>query len=294
MADILILKGAREPTRSTAYRTWRTLRQVGSDEYFLESYSDVVFRIQKGVVSCFIYDTGRDLASYDLVYIRDFQGFEHERNAIAYYLDLRNRHFINEDVRQFQHISKLTQAMAFASKGLPVIDMVYADFENITELADDFLYPAVLKSIVGGNGQDNVLVYRPDQVVESSVPQAMLQPFISNDCDYRIVTADEDILMAYKRLRTSKDEHRNNIALGARREFLTSVPNEVSGLAITAAKSLGRNLAGVDIIQDKETGQYYVLEVNLNYGTPDIADHEAVGHYYRRLAAYLHSKATNS
>jgi glutathione synthase/RimK-type ligase-like ATP-grasp enzyme len=289
MPDILILKGAREPAESSAHKTWQALQEIGNAQYFLESYADIVFRITNGEVSCYSYASGRDLGSYDLVYVRDFHGYEHERNAIALYLTHKSKRFINEDVGSFQHISKLTQYIALAINGVPVPDMVYAKPAYLAEM-NDMAYPAVLKSVVGSNGKDNVLVQDREGLSQQAVEHGALQPFIPNDSDMRVVVADGEVLLAYKRIRSNPNDHRNNVAFGARREVIADLPEQVAHLAQKAARVVGRNLAGVDIIQDKETGNYYVLEVNFNFGMAEVEDGVAE-QYYQRLAAYLERKA---
>jgi glutathione synthase/RimK-type ligase-like ATP-grasp enzyme len=289
MPDILILKGDREPSKSGAHSMWLALKQIGNANYFLENYSDVVFRINNGEVSCFVYDSGRDVASFDLVYVRDFHGFEHERNAVALYLSQKNRRFINDDTRRFQHISKLTQYMALAGNNVPVPDMIYAKQEYLADLGEG-MFPAVLKSVVGSNGANNVLVRNPGDLARIAVPKGVLQPFIPNDHDTRVIVADANVLLAYKRVRGNQQDHRNNVAVGARREVMTDAPNDLTALAITAARTLGRNVAGVDIIQNQETGGYYVLEVNFNFGMAEVGDGIAQ-QYYRKLADYLLKKA---
>lgn len=289
MADILILKGAREPAESSAYKTWQALKAAGNAQYFLESYADIMFCIRNGEARCYSQATGRDLATYDLVYIRDFHGYEHERNAIALYLTHKNRKFINKDIGSFQHISKLTQYFALATHGVPVPDMTYGRPQYIAEMAD-VTYPAVFKSVVGSNGADNVLVRNKQELLNANVRHGALQPFIPNDHDMRVVVADNDILLAYKRMRGSRADHRNNVAFGAKREVVSDLPAGVAELAKKAAHILGRNLAGVDIIKNKKTGAYYVLEVNFNFGMAEVGDGIAE-QYYRQLATYLEAKA---
>jgi glutathione synthase/RimK-type ligase-like ATP-grasp enzyme len=289
MSDILILKGAREPANSAAYKTWQALQAVGNAQYFLESYADIIFCIRNGEVRCYSQATGRDIATYDLVYIRDFHAYEHERNAIALYLAHKNRRFINKDVGEFQHLSKLTQYIVLATHGVPVPDMTYGRPTFVAEVAD-VVYPGVYKSVVGSNGTDNILVNNAQEVVDANIKRAALQPFIPNDDDMRIIVADDEVLLAYKRVRGNQSDHRNNVAFGARREVIYDLPADIAELAKTAARVLGRNLAGVDIIQHKETGAYYVLEVNFNFGMAEVSDGIAE-QYYQRLATYLEGKA---
>jgi D-alanine-D-alanine ligase-like ATP-grasp enzyme len=43
---------------------------------------------------------------------------------------------------------------------------------------------------------------------------------------------------------------------------LDDVPSEAQDLAVRAAICLDRQIAGIDLVQDKVTGKWYILEVN--------------------------------
>jgi len=78
---------------------------------------------------------------------------------------------------------------------------------------------------------------------------------------------DEDsiILGAMRRNKVEKD-FRTNYSLGGTVEKVKITP-EQEEIAIAAAKAIGCNWCGVDIIVDKNTGKNYVLEVNSSPGT---------------------------
>lgn len=294
MSQILILKGDRADDDSGAYKTWWALKgQASGDEYFLENYRDIAFAIRDGRVSCFSLKTARDLASYDLVYIRDIV-YEHERNAIALYLQGKGRRFINREAALFQHRSKLTQYIAMAQAGIPVPDTFYAQSQELPQLAERYQlgFPLIMKSITGSNGADNVLVSSREDLPRTTISQAILQPYIPNAYDYRVVVAGQEVLVAYKRIRAAGSvDHKNNVAKGAVRELVYELPTEVRDLALAAAKALRRDISGIDILPNSETGEYFVLESNASFGMAP-SDEEIGAHYFKQLAKYLHRQAT--
>jgi len=92
----------------------------------------------------------------------------------------------------------------------------------------------------------------------------IFQEFIPNDFDYRILTLKDSVGSVEKRIRQNKDEHRNNHFLGAKGEYVKveNTDNNLKEISIKAAKAMKRDIAGVDIIVNKENGEIYVIEVN--------------------------------
>jgi glutathione synthase/RimK-type ligase-like ATP-grasp enzyme len=290
--NILILKGDRPNTSDTgSYFTWENLKRLNQDEYFLENYSDIIITIIDGNVQFVSAVTGRDLASYDLVYIRDIT-HEEVRNALAMYLTHHQKKYINNELGRSQYTSKLLQYVALGLAGLPVPNTVYASAvhrEKASYLLGD--YPLVAKSTTGSNGSDNFLVSTVYELNKINPHGAfVLQSFIPNLYDYRIIVADDDILLGYKRIRRDESDYLNNVSMGATRELVQEIDDDIRTTAIAAAKILGRNLSGVDILQNKETGRYVILEVNFNYGSPRFESH-ILNNYFEKLAAYLNKKA---
>jgi glutathione synthase/RimK-type ligase-like ATP-grasp enzyme len=67
-----------------------------------------------------------------------------------------------------------------------------------------------------------------------------------------------------ERARRNDKTHLNNTSQGAPAKIvsLETIPPELRRASTKAAKILEREIAGVDILQDKNTGLWYCLEVN--------------------------------
>ena len=90
-----------------------------------------------------------------------------------------------------------------------------------------------------------------------------------DNTDYRIDIVDGQFISAYGR-KASVGDWRTNISSGG--SIILREPNdEVVDLAIKATKLTGLDIAGVDIIYDREREEYIVLEVN---GIPAFATPE--------------------
>ncbi len=88
----------------------------------------------------------------------------------------------------------------------------------------------------------------------------MVQEYIENKGDYRILVLGEKVLGVMKRTSQSVGEFRNNFSVGGKVE-ISDLPEAIKVVAVKAAKVCGLSIAGVDIIY-KSKEEYYVLEVN--------------------------------
>ena len=90
----------------------------------------------------------------------------------------------------------------------------------------------------------------------------IFQKFIENEGDYRIFIIEQDIMYSIKRKsKDSKKEFRNNYSLGGTVEKV-DLPKEAIDIARKASKSMGFDVSGVDLMKDKNSDNWYVLEVN--------------------------------
>ncbi|HEX6359002.1 RimK family alpha-L-glutamate ligase [Actinophytocola sp.] len=133
---------------------------------------------------------------------------------------------------------------------------------------DDIGYPALIKPLVGSWGR--LVVTLPDRATAESVfeyvaalpgPQSHLgyvQELIDKpDRDIRAIVVGGDLLGAVYR---TGESLRTNVALGARTQPCEATP-EITKLSIDAAAAVGADIAGVDLIEDRD-GRLLVLEVN--------------------------------
>jgi glutathione synthase/RimK-type ligase-like ATP-grasp enzyme len=93
----------------------------------------------------------------------------------------------------------------------------------------------------------------------------MLQEFISNDFDVRVVCFDGRPQLVIKRQRTSDGTHLNNTSQGAEATLLelSGLPESVLAEVPKICDAFGRQMAGVDyIVANDGTSRYICLEVN--------------------------------
>lgn len=138
-------------------------------------------------------------------------------------------------------------------------------------------FPVILK---GSGGDRGTRVFKADNLegLEKLVRQLrkseteegkryMLQEYIENSGDYRILVLGEKVLGIMKRTSQSKTEFRNNFSTGGKVE-ISDLPEDIKKIAIESAKVCGLMIAGVDVIykskveSGKSESEYYILEVN--------------------------------
>lgn len=94
----------------------------------------------------------------------------------------------------------------------------------------------------------------------------ILQEFIDSSSDYRVHVLNGEVVEVMRRSH-AEDDFRNNVHQGADVELVESPDPEIIDLSLNADDAVKGFWTGVDIIQDKKTKKYYVLEVNSSPGT---------------------------
>ncbi|WP_373005114.1 RimK family alpha-L-glutamate ligase [Sulfurimonas sp.] len=105
---------------------------------------------------------------------------------------------------------------------------------------------------------------------QTDIRHIYLEKFIDYDfTDFRIDIVDGEFISCYGR-KASEREWRTNISSGGS-IILREANDEIIDIAKAATKALGLDIAGVDILYDREHEQYIVLEVNgiPAFATPD-------------------------
>lgn len=122
----------------------------------------------------------------------------------------------------------------------------------------------VVKPIFGGEGRGisriTDLAAAKQCFAENEATGAVtyLQEFIEhNGCDIRLLVVGKAVLGMK---RTNPDDWRTNISRGAHAESLEVTP-ELAEIAHCAARAVGAEIAGVDLLPGKD-GRLYALEVN--------------------------------
>jgi ribosomal protein S6--L-glutamate ligase len=164
-------------------------------------------------------------------------------------------------------IDKYLCAARMDSFGLPVPALAVCEkAEDALEAFERLGGDVVLKPIFGSEGRGiarltSLAAARGHfEELEAGGAVIHLQRFVDHPgFDYRILVLGNEVLCGMRRV-AAAGGWITNIAQGATAEPLSPSP-EISSLALRAARSIGAEVAGVDILPDR-AGKLWLLEVN--------------------------------
>ncbi|CAN5407009.1 hypothetical protein BH10PAT4_BH10PAT4_5030 [soil metagenome] len=249
-----------------------TLNADGDIKFAVSTLDKLDFSIVDGIVSIFDNYTKKDLSAYDLVHFRNVMLFPDFARAITLYMESRGRQAFEKVDVDTPEYGKLSQMILFAQNSINVPNTWATwDVRNIRSLISQkkLTLPLVIKANNGIKGRDNYLVRNNEQlddvVTKSKGVRFVIQEFIPNDGDYRVLCFTDEAPLIFKRV-AAEGSHLNNTSQGGSSYEIDVADFDQKALTMsrTAAKLMRRRLAGVDTIQDNKTGNWYVLEVNAN------------------------------
>lgn len=113
---------------------------------------------------------------------------------------------------------------------------------------------------------------------------AVFQKFIKNKGDIRIIVIGDEVVGGIKRI-GRKDMYKNGISTGGK-PVAFKVSEELKEISIKAAEAVKCKISGVDIIEDKESNTYKILEVNCSPAFDGFQRATKVN-VYEKIADYL-------
>ncbi len=265
------------------------------------AYEDLVF-ITGNKNEIKLLGSNQNITNFDLVHFKTTAKYQDIAAATARYLAKRRVPFMDTAIMHFPASSKLYQYIILADDSFKIPKSVFLFPSKLVDsyqfLVDSLALPFVLKDIHGNKGEHNYVVKdeksfnRACKEANKDNVQLIAQAFIPNECDYRLLVFGARIPLVIKRARISKNTHLNNTSQGAPATIvpLETVPPELQRASIRAAKTLDREVAGVDLVQDKNTGLWYCFEVN---DGPQIASGSFTAEKNLAFAEFLRRKVEN-
>ncbi len=230
--------------------------------------TDLFFELDEKNLKIYHPDKKFDLKDFDLVIIRHIGTMAFHAHAIALYCEKFNIKYTDQYLNRLLLDNKLSTEFLLWCNDLKKWPRTF--FGNNKELArrmSELGDKAVMKDNVGAKGRLNFVVKSPSEVEtihqENPDIQFVLQEFIPNDSDLRVLVMNDKVKLVIRRSSTS-DSHLNNTSQGGRAEIIPidSVDAKILKDCIKAAKVSKLQVAGVDMMQDLNTGEYYFLEIN--------------------------------
>jgi glutathione synthase/RimK-type ligase-like ATP-grasp enzyme len=244
--------------------------QLGGDyevrHYFFE---DLVFYISDKSRSVWLAD-GNTFQDVDLVIALNW--YKTELRDIAYtlglYLEEQKIECWNGEILQQRSTSKLSAMWLLAQANVPIPE-TYFSMSREALVGSCDAEAAIIKDIAASRGRSNFLA--KDRAEFEGILRTpndaryMVQEYIPNDFDIRLVCFGGIPTMAIKRQRTNNDTHLNNTSQGGEATVLElgSLPAEVLNQAESICKLFKREMAGIDyLVANDATNRYICLEVN--------------------------------
>ncbi len=145
---------------------------------------------------------------------------------------------------------------------------VIFNFAGFEKVSDQFAFPLIIKTSSSRQGRGVFKVNTPEELKkiikenEDDSPAFVIREFIENDGDLRIFTVGYKCLGAMKRT-PKPGGFRSNISQGGEgSSFDLSTHPDVVEMAEKISALTETEIAGVDIMLEKNTDQPYLLEIN--------------------------------
>lgn len=208
------------------------------------------------------------------VYFRVVEKYRNASFVFSKHLETKKVPFIDRYHAVTGVRNKLIQMFLLATNGISIPKTYYTpvyDAKKIKNAARFLQFPVVVKFTYMERGEGVFLAKdakKLRQILEKNKEQEIiLQEFLDNDFDYRILVLGHKTHLGETRTRTDKKEFRNNACQGATEEFFPAdeVTDDMKKISEHSSRIMNIQVCGVDIIKSRE-GKLYVIEVNFSPG----------------------------
>lgn len=227
---------------------------------------------EDGTASIIDTVTQKDLRDNALVYFKSWQSLPNEAAALARYL-LHQGVTFADTLALGKGNSKLVTMYRQWGEGIRIPNTIYTTKnENLikllhSDMSKDLIGEKfILKDVEGAKGKLNFYVTANEaEKILDDYPDVrfMCQRYVPNDGDIRIGVYGSVARFVLSRVGNGTS-HLNNTSAGGKGTLVpaTDLSSRVRTLAEKAARASELQVAGVDVIQDKHTKKWFVLEVN--------------------------------
>ena len=218
---------------------------------------------------------GEDLSGYDAIIPRIASHMTRYGTAIVRQLEMQGVYTVSSSIAIARSRDKLRsmQLLAKAGVGIPktVVSRNSADIDNLLEKLGGM--PVIIKLARGTHGNGVVLaetkkaakpVLQAFYLTNEDGTNILLQEFVEESAgtDIRALVVGGRVVASMKR-QSLDDDFRSNLHKGGEGKVI-KLTEEERKMAIKAAKAMGLNVAGVDMMRSKRGP--LVLEVNASPG----------------------------
>lgn len=274
MKRVVILSSAESPANRKILSDFtRQLQQRIGDDITVTSfhYRDIGWTVGAEAKITHL-PSGLVISDVDFVWFKSYVRYEEEAVAIAHLLNQLDINFVSSELLSSASTSKLTQYVRLWAAGLPMPRTAYVPLSYLRQefesIQNSFGKKIIIKAADGKGGDDNYCIDslpQADEIASKHKDQNfVIQEFIPNDADYRVLVVGDEPKMIIERRRQDDTTHLNNTSQGAQAQLLPldALSKAEIALCLDAAQTLKREVAGVDLMRDSQTAKPYILEVN--------------------------------
>ena len=251
------------------------LKEKGYTVQFVK-LTDILFDISNDRVEVLDSKTNTPFTDFAAVLMTNWFSHASIRKDIAYslalYLRAQEIPFVNTEALYSRSTSKLSQLMLAALHEVPISRTVFClNLQVLQEYlkSTDFPTPFIFKNAHASRGNGNYLLPNIQDVARYTAEHSETSPFIaqsfvtSDTSDYRLFVVNSKIQLVIRRIGQS-GSHLNNTSAGAQTELIdpATVSAEVVAIVATMSQVLHREVTGIDVIFDSNSGKPYFLEAN--------------------------------
>jgi RimK family alpha-L-glutamate ligase len=245
-------------------------------ESFVFHYQDIRVFISNNDFDLKVGDVS--LKDFDAVFCRGFWDYQQEVSMLADFCKNNKIALFDSALYTRQFISKIYDLVCFQLNKFPIPKTIFLEqgIKDEEILCKELKFPMVVKENRSRMGNKVFLINDRKKLHELlegitadqktlAADTYQFQEFIPADYDIRVIVLGGKVLGAIERRSADPNEFRHNVSLGGVAKKMEITP-EMEKLAVKAAKVLNYELAGVDLIVNRETGKFYIIEVNRSPG----------------------------
>jgi glutathione synthase/RimK-type ligase-like ATP-grasp enzyme len=278
---VLVLNSMPSKTNATLFDTINAKRADVHCDF--RTYDDFALVMSEDGLEIIDLIEGIQLKEYELFYFKTYIKKAELAASFAEYAQANAIPFIDAEVATYHSATKVSQYAKLSRAGIAIPKSIVVSHTVLRDqfewLESELSLPFILKDGAADRGVNNFLIKSQKEFLKVAKQARtqhvyyVAQEFIENDGDSRFLVFGSNVEMIIERRAKSKKTHLNNTSTGASATLKTpkEVPSNLKTLAVKSAIALNRQIAGVDLIKDKKTGKWYVLEVNnspqLAFGT---------------------------
>lgn len=188
--------------------------------------------------------------------------------SVALYFKTHHIEVWNSEILHQRSTGKLSCMVQLSLAGVDVPPTIFTLDKSL--LREKTNLPAIIKASAASRGENNHLIKTDDELYAvlsgDGINTFIVQPFIPNDCDFRVICMGGEPKLILKRSRSqSSKTHLNNVSQGASAEWvdIDGADEQLLTISKKICKIMKRELSGIDFIKDPSSDSGYAcLEVN--------------------------------